>query len=114
MCQLDQMYGFLLRVMYYINTFMNAVDYHVRYYKNHFLHEYGQTGFDNLGFMGTAGLTIAMMPVLAHIYNHHKAAAFAIGFIVTPRGTLFAVLLGWLNERNKFAAFMLILGSSYF
>ncbi len=82
--------------LYHLTKFVDRVQFEVGGVRKYLLHQYTLSGLDNLGFMGTVGLTIVLMPPVLWFAKRNKALAFMIGFIYDPQGAMVAAALAWL------------------
>ncbi len=107
MWQPKQIYGMLTYLLntlskvsvtplYHLDNFVDRVKFEVGGVRKYLLHQYALSGLDNLGVLGTVGLTIVLMPAVLWFAKRNRALAFLIGFIYDPQGAMVAAALAGL------------------
>ena len=86
----------LVTPLYYLTTLVDWVQYKVGGYRKYVLHQFALSGLDNLGLMGTIGLSLVLVPPVLWFAKRNKALAFMIGFIYDPQGAMVTAALAWL------------------
>jgi hypothetical protein len=86
----------LVTPVYYLTRIVDWVQYEVGGYRKYLLHQYALSGLDNLGLMGTIGLSLVLMPPVLWLAKRNKILAFMIGFMYYPQSAMVGAAIAWL------------------